>query len=270
MSITLSIPFYEAAARLDYATLLIAKEVQYSQLDIHTPLAELDRFTRLLHQRIKPHDHPRTRINRITELLFEEETFYGNREDYYDPRNSFLNDVLERQTGIPITLSIIYITLGERLGIPIYGVGLPGHFVVGCRHRNEVIYVDPFNEGIMLSEDECRELAQSYLRPGAVLPQKWLTPTTNMMILSRILNNLRHIYFERQMFEQLLPVLKLQYALTPEDISLLREIGALHAHFEEWGKAVQHLRRYLYYLPHDYKDVREAYNQALGQLSKLN
>lgn len=258
--------------KLDHAALLLAKEIAYHNLDVAAVMAQLDDFSRIIEQRLSPHDSPADKLRRISEFLFDEEGFHGNTSDYYDPRNSFLNDVLLRHSGIPITLSILYIAIGERLGLPVYGVGLPGHFIVGCSSENGSIYLDPFHQGLMLDEEECRQIALDNLPSGMPFSRTFLARQTNRMILMRMLNNLRQIYLNKSNADKLLSVLRLQCALAPEDPELQRDLGILYIHQERWGKVAQHLRYYLYRRPHagDLETIQALLNEAMERLSKLN
>ena len=136
------------------AALLIAA-TEYPGLSIERELFRIDAIAEGVAARMDD-DTPLYQLNRLSEYLFDELKFAGNHTNYHDPRNSFLNDVIERRVGIPITLSLLYIEVGKRLGVPLVGIGMPGHFIV--RHRDEPdVFVDPFHGGILLSEDECAE-----------------------------------------------------------------------------------------------------------------
>jgi regulator of sirC expression with transglutaminase-like and TPR domain len=211
-------------------------------------------------------------LRHVSRFLFEEEGYHGNTADYYDARNSFLNDVLQRYPGIPITLSILYIAVARRAGLPVYGVGLPGHFIVGCRAEDEPIYLDPFHDGMILTEDECRQIVLDHLPDGMTYTQTFLAPQSNRMILTRVLNNLRQIYLANSETLPLLRVLTLQHLLAPNEPTLHRDIGVLHTHLEHWGQAVNFLRRYLYERPKadDIDTIREVLNAAIEKLSQLN
>lgn len=259
---------------LERAALLLAKEVAYVDLDVESSLRQLDDLSRSVELCFQPDDSTRDMLRRISHFLFEEEGFHGNTSDYYDPRNSFLNDVLRRYTGIPITLSILYIAVARRVGLPVYGVGLPGHFIVGCQAEDtaEHIYLDPFHDGLILSEEECRQIAIDHLPDGMAYTQTFLAPQSNRMILTRVLNNLRQIYLANNETIALLRVLTLQHSMTPDEPSLHRDIGVLHTHLENWGQAVHFLRQYLYERPQadDIDTIREVFNTAIEKLSQLN
>ena len=147
--------------RLDLgrAALLIASE-EYPGLDILRYVAKLEVMAAAVRPGVTTTDDPTLKIEHLNAYLFEERGFRGNSQEYYDPRNSFLNDVLDRRLGIPITLSIVYMEVGRRVGMPLQGVGMPGHFIMKYADSEEDIYIDPFNKGRILSREACEELIQ--------------------------------------------------------------------------------------------------------------
>lgn len=258
--------------RLEAAALAIARDVEYHDLDIDSLLHQIDGWAKTLQLRLQPDDTRRTELQRINDFLFWEMGLSGNTHDYYDPRNSFLNDVIRRGVGIPITLSILYMAVAHRLDIPAYGIGLPGHFIIGCPNDDSTLYLDPFNEGLILTREECEEIASYYLPEGMSFTDVFLSPQSPKMILLRMLNNLRQIYVTRNDLEKLLAVLILQYELEPHDAELHRDLGILHAHFEQWGLAVRHLRYYRYHR-HDADDMStmlKLLHEAIGKVCELN
>src|SRR5437763_3696498 len=136
----------DAAIPLAEAALIMACE-EYPQLELSPYLDMLDDMAEIAQERLTPSDGPMEIVKKINSVLFESFGFRGNTEDYYDPRNSFFNDVLDRRVGIPITLSTVYMEVSRRLKFPISGVGMPGHFVVKYYNRNEEFFLDPFNRG---------------------------------------------------------------------------------------------------------------------------
>lgn len=262
----------ENPIRLDFASLMIAREIEYPALEVGKSLLILDDFSRTVELRFRPKDSLYDRLRRISEYLFDELGFHGNGDDYYAPQNSFLNKVLEYRTGIPITLSIVFISVANRTRLPAYGVGLPGHFIVGCQSSRGPIYLDPFHDGLLLEEEECEQLALSYLPEGSVFSRSVFAPLPSPMILMRMLNNLRHIYIVQQDLPHLLAVLRLQNTLNPNNPELNRDIGILCTHLEHWGEAVRQLRYYLYARPQseDAEKVQAMLYEAIGYMSKRN
>ena len=146
------------------AALIIAKS-EYPTLDVEANLDRLEALARRARTSRAIVD-PLGQLHRLRECLFEEEGFSGNSEDYSDPRNSYLNDVLDRRLGIPITLSLVLIEVGRRLGLEMEGIGLPGHFITGARVDGEQVLLDPFNRGAVLTAEGCSEVVARGARPA--------------------------------------------------------------------------------------------------------
>src|SRR5512146_524897 len=184
-----------AEEELDLATgaLLIAAE-EYAQLPAEPYLRRLDVLAERVHDRLSDETAPLVLLQELSRVLFEEEGFRGNAEAYYDPRNSFLNDVLDRRLGIPITLSVVYLEVGWRLGLPLVGVNCPGHFLV--RYEGEAVrmLVDPFQAGELKFEDEAQTLLDRVYGGSVPLQADYLRPATKKDIVARILANLKSIY----------------------------------------------------------------------------
>ena len=176
---------------------LLIAAAEYPDLDVKEELRALDSLAAAASRSLGQEEDPLARANALSEYLFDEVGFRGNREDYYDPRNSFLNEVLSRRLGIPITLSLVYIEVGKRLGVPLVGVGMPGHFMVRISSGQEDLVIDPFHRGILLSEKECAQRLQEVA--GAAVPwdRSYLAPVSNRELIERVLLNLRGIYMRR-------------------------------------------------------------------------
>src|SRR2546425_5827277 len=161
----------DGAIDLGHASLLIARE-EYPDLDIGSYLARLDEMAGEIRRRLKGKEGAKSQIAHLNRLLFEEMGFRGNREEYDDPRNSFLNDVLDRRVGIPITLSTVYLEVGRRIGCRLAGVAFPGHFLVRHTGREAMpdILIDPFNRGQILTEKECQALLMGRYGGRGALP----------------------------------------------------------------------------------------------------
>jgi regulator of sirC expression with transglutaminase-like and TPR domain len=151
----------------------------------------LDRLAEELAPRIHPDDAGPEVIRKLTQFLFHEKGFHGNKSDYFQPDNSYFDTVLEQHTGIPITLSVLCILLGHRLDLPIDGVGLPGHFVAKYNTPQDMVFFDPFNEGRVLTPKGCEEMVKGF---GIKFEESFLLPVTNREILIRMLHNLIMIY----------------------------------------------------------------------------
>lgn len=253
--------------RLDYAALLIAKFVRYRHLEAIESLQQIDRLADAI--QLPTNATREHQLEIISHYLFDEIGFCGNQRDYYDPANSFLNDVLDLKQGIPITLSVIYMAVAARLDIPMYGVGLPGHFVISA---DDSIFVDPFDGGRLLTREECIRIGRGYLPSEMPFSSAFLEPQPSKLILLRILNNLRQIYIERRDLSYLVRVLQLQEIIVPQDVELKRDLGLLYIQLKWWGASARALRQYIYLRPDapDKEVMQKTLNEALSKLSKLN
>ena len=225
------------------AALLVAAN-EYPLLDIEDELRALDSLAAGASRRLERRDDPLLCLNTLSEYLFDEVGFRGNKEDYYDPRNSFLNDVLSRRLGLPITLSLVYMEVGKRLGVPIVGVGVPGHFLL--RHLEvQDLFIDPFNGGILLSEDECAERLNQVAQAPVPWDPGYLEPVGKREFIGRLIGNLKAVYLRRPDYAHALTVINLLLALHPESAYERRDRGLVHYHLGHHGEALYDLQRYL-------------------------
>lgn len=277
--------FAEMVAREDTrielarACLLIAEDV-YPGLDIEGYVADIDRLAAGLRARLPEDSSAEKRVVALNGLLFDELGYTGNTRDYYDPRNSYLNEVMERRTGIPITLSILYLEIGRRIGLPLDGVSFPGHFLVRLKLRGGVLMLDPFVGGEPQSEDDLRERLERVIPrvaadpvPVAELPlEQFLEPATNRQILARVLRNLKGIYREKEEPERMLQVLNRILVLSPNASAELRDRGFVYQRLEAFRAALQDLSAYLEREPDapDAEDVREAAAELALRCARLN
>ena len=225
------------------AALLIAA-IEYPDLDIDQQLAILDSLAEGAAYRIGQDRDPFYCVNNLSEYLFDEVGFQGNQGDYYDPRNSYLNEVLQRRTGLPITLCLVCMEVGKRLDIPLVGVGLPGHFVLSHRTQTDLI-IDPFRRGILLSEEECAQILKNVLGTNVEWDSSYLTPASNREFIARILRNLKGIYLNRRDHEQALDVVDLTMALRPDDLNERRDRGLIYYRLGHYQMALDDLRHFL-------------------------
>ncbi len=214
--------------RLDLgrAALLIASE-QYPGLDILRYVAKLEAMAAAVRPRVSTADEPILEIEHLNTYLFEERGFRGNSEAYYDPRNSFLNDVLDRRLGIPITISVVYMEVGRRVGMPLQGVGMPGHFIVKYTQPGEELYIDPFNKGRVLSRQACEELIQQVYGEARPFQEAFLAAVTKKQIVSRLLVNLKAIYIHTKDYLKALSVVERLLIVQPNDQQELKDRAAL-------------------------------------------
>ena len=227
-------------------TALLISAIEDPLLDIENQLELLDSLAAAAARRLGGGGSPLYCVNVLSEYLFEEVGFQGNDEDYYDPRNSFLDEVMRRRVGIPITLSLVYIEVGKRLGVPIVGVGMPGHFLI--RHRDEAgLVIDPFEKGIVLSEEECIQKFRQVVPPRIPWDVKHLEPIDNREFIARMLRNLKGIYWDRKDFDRALPMADRLVALQPEVIQERRDRGLVHYQLQNYPEALDDLQAYVDY-----------------------
>jgi len=239
-----------AEDRIDLAegALLIAAE-SYPDLDISEYLRRLDTLAHEARAFVSAARSGSERVARLNHFLFVEKRFVGNQKRYYDSRNSFLNEVLDRHTGIPITLSLVYMEVARRLGLPVEGVGFPGHFLAKYVGDEEII-IDAFF-GEVLSEDDCQERLQSILGPETRFDRRYLRSARPKEILARMLGNLKHAHVNAEEFEAALSCSERILMLTPEAPQELRDRGLLYERLECYGPAVADLQRFLELAPGD-------------------
>jgi regulator of sirC expression with transglutaminase-like and TPR domain len=256
----------EAEESLDLAAtaLLIAAE-EYPQLSPAPYLDELDRLAERVRQHLGEETAPLLVLQEMSRVLFREERFRGNAEAYHDPRNSFLNDVLDRRVGIPISLSLVCLEVGWRLGLPLQGVGFPGHFLI--RYEGEVIRVllDPFEEGRLRFEDEAQTLLDRVYGGLVRLQPEFLESTGKKDMLARLLKNLKAIYLNAGEDAKALAAIERILLLRPVAVEL-RDRGMLLARAGRAAEAVADLEEYLTRTP-DATDARRVRNM-IEQLAR--
>jgi regulator of sirC expression with transglutaminase-like and TPR domain len=174
-------------------------QTQYPDINLEAYQALLDSFAAELRERLDLTREPKEVLTRINTYLFEELGFSGNEENYYDPENSYLNRVIDRRTGNPINLSLLYMLLARRLRLPVTGIGLPGHFI--CRHQSSAaeIFIDAFNGGKFLSKADC---VQYLAHANYSLRDDCLAPVSSRRMLLRICGNLHQTYLQLQRTEE--------------------------------------------------------------------
>ena len=255
---------------LGRASLVIARDA-YPELSVRDYLARLDGIARDARKAVGKPKGPRELVERLNAFLFEDEGFRGNAEDYYDPRNSYLNDVLDRRIGIPITLSVVYMEVGRRLGVPIEGVGLPGHFIVRLSGRDE-LFIDPFNRGDILDREDCVEKVRRLFGQPVDDTPDLLAVASKPQILTRILNNLKSIYLRQEHFAKALPVVDKILLLDPENPQEMRDRGLVLLRLKRYGEARAQLEHFMAICPRDDDNPDPAHeaDQLLAWLKQLN
>jgi regulator of sirC expression with transglutaminase-like and TPR domain len=239
--------FAELVAREQFslaeACLLIAED-QYPGLDIAACVAKLDAIAVTVRGRLAADAPAEQKVAALNAHLFGELGFRGNAAVYYDPRNSYLNEVLERRTGIPITLSIVYLEIGRRLGLRVQGVSFPGHFLVKLPLQRGALVLDPFSGGEPCSATELRTRLDQAL-PGKPDLEPYLAPATPREIVARVLRNLKGIYLESAQPERALAVMHRLLLVVPESAEELRDRGLVYAALDCFRPALADLQSYL-------------------------
>jgi regulator of sirC expression with transglutaminase-like and TPR domain len=237
------------------AALAIAK-VEYPSLHAAPYLELLDRMGAEASTRIGPPARSpfEDSVRAFNEYFYDEQGFSGNRDRYDDPRNSFLNEVLNRRTGIPISLAVVYLEVARRAGLRIAGVNFPGHFLLraplaSTRTSDDVLIVDPFHKGAFLSEGECRELLRQHVGDSAAFDRTLLEPATRHQIVVRMLVNLKRLYVRMRSFPQARFISGLLLTVDPSAIAELRDRGLLAYHLQDFAGALRDLEAYLRLLP---------------------
>ena len=268
-------------ARIDLAQacLMIAQDA-YPELQVERYLGDIERMALRLRSRTPQTASPEERVGVLNEFLFGELGFRGNTEAYYDPRNSYLNQVMDRKIGIPITLSVLYMAVGRRVGLPLEGVSFPGHFLVRLRLRTGMLVLDPFAAGAALSAGELRERLQRVIPAGALenvpvgeLPlEQFLEPATNRQIVARVLRNLKGIYRDADKPQQQLDVLNRMLVVAPESTAELRDRGIVYQRLECYRAALKDLSDYVEREPEaaDFEDVRVRLMELSALCARLN
>jgi regulator of sirC expression with transglutaminase-like and TPR domain len=256
----------DSAIPLAEASLILACE-EYPQLEISPYLDMLDKIAETAAQKLMPADSPTETIRKINTVLFEIFEFRGATDDYYDPRNSFFNDVLDRRIGIPITLSTVYMEVARRLNFPIVGVGMPGHFIVKYSNRMEEFFLDPFNRGEILTRDDCRNRIHERYGDSVEFTDQMLGRVTHRQILWRMLNNLKEIYLKAHAFDKGLAIVDMMLMVDPEEILQFRDRGLLRLQLRQFAGASRDLEHYVRHAPA--ADDREEIERHLKELRRI-
>ena len=272
---------------LAIGALMIAR-LEYPKLDAGPYLDQLDVLGREARQRLAdatvvPGDAPPrvdpdryASVMALNDFLFNDLHFVGNSEHYEDPRNSCLNEVLDRRTGIPITLALLYMEVARRAGLDVQGINFPGHFLLRCPARrgppySEDLIIDAFHGGALLSADACRELLRRHAGDDGALPSHSFSLATKPQILSRMLLNLKRIYEKMHSFPQARDVTELILAVDPSAWHELRDRGLLAYHLKDFSAALRDLQAYLQLSPSEPldEDERKEHEQIWEHVKML-
>lgn len=214
------------------------------------------------------------RLQHLNHYLFEEQGFRGSpQEQYYDPRNSYLNEVLERRLGIPITLALLYLAVGRQLGLVLEGVNFPGHFLVRCALPGEGLFVDPFAGGRILEAQDLEELLRRVNRGQAMpLEERFLQAASPRQILARMLRNLKQIHIRQRQFTQAIRAGEQILWLQPSEAEDYRDLGYLYYQVRDSRRSLDALEEYLRRTgePEDAGEVRSLIQDLASRLGALN
>jgi regulator of sirC expression with transglutaminase-like and TPR domain len=256
---------------LGKAALTIATS-DYPDLDINAYLSRIDALARAVAARLGAEADVYRSIAALNFVLFQEQAFRGNREQYFDPRNSFLNEVLDRKTGIPISLSILYIEVAHRIGLSLQGVGFPGHFLVKYPAHNEEIVVDPFNRGEILSQQNLETMLYRLYGGKIVFEPHLLEAISKKQILRRMLNNLKIIYLRQNDLIKGLSIVERLMVLDPVSGEDIRDRGLIYLQLECFKQALEDLESYLRLAPHaeDAPAIRQQVTVLTRQVAQIH
>jgi regulator of sirC expression with transglutaminase-like and TPR domain len=249
---------------------LLLSTDEFPDLDVPGYLTQLDELAKNLGSRL--HGNLSTQVQILSDYLFEEMGFRGNINEYYDPRNSYLNEVIDRKLGIPITLAVLTMSIGRRAGIEIVGVGLPGHFLVNAIDDRCEILFDPFHEGEQLSIEKAEQLIQAVTHQPFQITPEFLLPTPPGYILLRMLNNLKSIYVDQSDYQRAARVITRICTLSPNDWNQQRDLGFVLWQSGRFGACIDPFSRYLKANPQasDSTDVSELLERAKKEIARWN
>lgn len=222
---------------------------EYPELDVRQYLTRLEGMAESVSEAAGDAEDPYRRLACVDYVLFKQQGFKGNGDDYYDPENSFLNRVMARKTGIPITLSVLYMEVARRVGLEVRGVGFPGHFMVKTVCDGEEIFVDPFHGGSILSPPDLQGLLDKLYGGRLEVQPEYLRAVSNSQIVQRMLNNIKLIYANRQDPKRCLRVVEQLVILNPDDPEQVRDRGLLRLRLEDGAGALTDLERFLELAP---------------------
>jgi len=243
---------------------------EYPHLDVAGYIAEFDEWADKLRTRLR--GQLDDQVEELANLLFNEEGFRGDSENYYDPENSYLNRVMDRRRGLPITLSLIAIAVGNRAGLSIEGVGLPGHFIAMAGDGTDAVMFDPFNGGNILTIADCEDLAERATGEPLESNREALGPASHAAIIRRMLTNLKGTYLQLNDFQKASRVIRRILQLEPQNASERRDLGVCLVQAGRHGAAIDHLEVYLGAEPvaADVELVRQMLKRARHETARWN
>lgn len=245
----------------------------HPELDVTAYRRRIANLAERVRDRCPPGSRPRSVLGQINWVLFVEEGYRGNLQDYYDPDNSYLNRVIDRKVGIPISLALLYRAVAGGLGLPLSGVNLPAHFVLRADvGEAQPLFVDAFHEGALLDRKGCRARVEEVTGQDVDLEDEQLDPCSTAVVVARMLRNLKAVYLRRQEFAQALPVVRRLAALCGGDPLELRDHGMVSLRADRPGEAIRPLQAYLSAMPHaeDAQAVASFLSAARQEVARWN
>ena len=218
-------------------------------LNVQQYLDTLDRIAQEIETQLSSERYPLKVVKTINAHLFDQLKFRGNRQNYYDPDNSFLHHVIERKLGIPISLSVIYLAIAKRLNFPMVGIGMPGHFLIRPEFEDVGIFIDAYNQGEIMFAEDCQARLDENYQQQLKLHSSWLAPVSNKQILTRMLNNLKFIYLHRRELDKALSTMSGMIKVSPDNFCEIRDRGLLYYQINRWSEAIIDLEYFLKVAP---------------------
>lgn len=238
--------------------------IEEPQLDIERYVLQIAELASRVAAMIQDPGDPGQIIAALNQVLFQEEMFRGNTADYYNARNSFLHRVLDERTGIPISLALVYMEVGRRVGFALFGVGMPGHFLL--KHYDvdgRAILIDAFEHGSIVTEEDCRQKLNDIYSGQLALQPEFLLPVTRRQMLTRMLNNLRSIYLSQRDFRRALQVVDLILVIYPRSPEDVKQRAVLRYNLNDYRGALGDFDEYVKMSP-DASDADEVRQTALS------
>jgi regulator of sirC expression with transglutaminase-like and TPR domain len=238
--------------------------IEYPELDIERYVRRIEQLAFRVEEKITEPGDPVESVAALNHVLFQEDMFRGNTVDYSNPKNSFLNDVLDRRLGIPISLALVYMEVGRRVGFPLFGVGMPGHFLV--KHYDvsgHSLLIDAFDRGMILTEEDCQKKLNDIYAGQLALKHEFLLPVTRRQMLTRMLNNLKIIYLERRDFRRAVQVVDLLLVIYPRSPEDVKQRAVLRYNLDDFTGALEDFEQYVKMSP-DASDTEEIRQTALS------
>lgn len=252
----------EQSFDLARGALIVAAETD-PETDIDGTLEQLDVWANQLREQLEPSFNNLQKLARLRAFAFEHLGFRGDRRDYYNSNNSLLNQVMERRRGVPITLSIVFLELGWRIGIPFEGVGFPGHFLVRLAGEPGDLILDPFARGTSVQEDDCRKMLDRITGGRLEFDASMLASVSKREMITRLLRNLKAAYLREDRDEEALAAVERLLIIDPDDLEEIRDRGLLRYRLKHYGTALDDIRVYVRNRP-DAPDREQMERHALN------